>query len=744
MNRLKNNCIQLLVCDKIFVSLQIISKTENIMKRILCLFFCISMVICNAQDKGGLTAKVFMQEISKKSAIEGYSKELSKRYPITVHKGKTYVGIVAKVSPNFSKEEFQKEGIRVNSQIANIVSMRVPISKMYILEAHADILYYDIARKVVPQCDNARYDTRADSVQHGLGLPKAYTGKDVLIGVTDWGFDYTHPNFYDTTYKYSRIYKAWDHFKLSGPAPEGFDYGTEYSTPEQLKNAQCDTSGLYDYGTHGTHVAGIAGGSGAGTQYRGMAPEAQYLFASFLLDEAAALDCFAWMKNQADSVQKRLVINMSWGMYSMGSMDGNSMLSQAIDEYSNQGVTFVSSAGNNGDENFHISKAFNDTIDTLRTIVGFHGSAVGQSVTFWGEPYKSFEAGLGFAVADSVVVRSPFYATNDTRTLIDTFLTIGADTIPYRITKESEDFYSHRPRLVITVMKYSGNYGLHVFATTQNQVLHGWNLVELENHAGNWGSPLSSNRLEGYTNGDPYYGIGEPSCARSCITVAAHNPDRGADRTGPIAPFSSYGPIMGGTYTKPDISGPGMSIASSMNSFTTEEYSPVKTMRFKGRMYSFAKLSGTSMSSPAVAGVVALMLHANPRLTPSQVRDIIIETARIDDKTGDLSDSVSVRWGYGKVDAVAAIEKALEYVSIDNIVETKNVVVYPNPANSRININYNGDEPISVYLYGIDGKCLIQKRNVRELDVQRIPVGIYLLKIKTAEDVITKKIMIAK
>ena len=71
------------------------------------------------------------------------------------------------------------------------------------------------------------------------------------------------------------------------------------------------------------------------------------------------------MKNQADSTQKRLVINMSWGMYSMGSMDGNSLLSQAIDEYSNQGVTFVSSAGNNGDENFHISKSFNDTIDSI-------------------------------------------------------------------------------------------------------------------------------------------------------------------------------------------------------------------------------------------------------------------------------------------------------------------------------------------------------------------------------------------
>lgn len=79
------------------------------MKRILCLFFCISMVVCNAQDKGGLTAKVFMLEMSKKSATEGYSRELSKRYPITVHKGKTYVGIVAKVSPNFSKKSFKRK-----------------------------------------------------------------------------------------------------------------------------------------------------------------------------------------------------------------------------------------------------------------------------------------------------------------------------------------------------------------------------------------------------------------------------------------------------------------------------------------------------------------------------------------------------------------------------------------------------------------------------------------------------------
>lgn len=720
------------------------------MKKIICSLLCVSaLLVSMAQEKGGLTAKVFLQETSNKSVIDSCClQKLLKIYPITTQKGVDYVGVVAKVSKSFNKEEFKKEGIRVNSQVANIVSMRVPINKVYFLENHSDILQYDIARKVAPQCDNARYDTRADSIQKGLGLPTAFTGKDVLIGITDWGFDYTHPNFYDTTYKYSRIYKAWDHFKLSGPAPSGFDYGTEHSTPEAIKAAKCDTFGLYGYGTHGSHVAGIAGGSGASTPYRGMAPEAQYLFASFLLDEAAALDCFAWMKNQSDSAGKRLVINMSWGMYSMGSLDGNSMLSQAIDEYSAQGVTFVSSAGNNGDENFHISKQFTGTADTLKTIASFHGSGVGQSITFWGEPYKSLEAGMAIAINDSILAATPFYSTADSRTVIDSFLCVGNDTIPYRITKEAADIYSSRPHWVLTIMRFNPAYCLHIFATTSDsQTIHGWNLVELENHAGNWGTPFVSKNIRGYMGGDTYYGLSEPTCARSCITVAAHNPDKTDGRTGVIATFSSYGPIMGNAYSKPDISAPGVSICSSMNSYTTEDYTAVKSVMFKGRGYSFARLSGTSMSSPAVTGIVALMLHANPTLTPAQIREIIMETARIDDKTGDLTDSVSVRWGHGKINGVAAIEKAFEYLSIDaSISQDNDIAIYPNPAQSYFNIDYSAEEPIDVFVYSIDGKCLLEMSdtNVRKIDTQRLPKGIYLLRIQTSTNVITKKLQIIR
>ena len=76
------------------------------------------------------------------------------------------------------------------------------------------------------------------------------------------------------------------------------------------------------------------------------------------------IDAFVWMKNIADQDQKRLVVNMSWGLYLMGTLDGTSLVSQAIDQLSDEGVVFVTSGGNNGNVNFHIRKNFSG--DVLR------------------------------------------------------------------------------------------------------------------------------------------------------------------------------------------------------------------------------------------------------------------------------------------------------------------------------------------------------------------------------------------
>jgi serine protease AprX len=67
----------------------------------------------------------------------------------------------------------------------------------------------------------------------------------------------------------------------------------------------------------------------------------------------------------------------------------------------------------------------------------------------------------------------------------------------------------------------------------------------------------------------------------------------------------------------------------------------------------YFRLSGTSMAAPAVAGVAALVIAANPRLTPNQVKAALVRTAR-SLKLGDVGAQ-----GAGMVDANAAVKLAL-------------------------------------------------------------------------------------
>ena len=73
------------------------------------------MVVCHAQNKGGLSAKVFLKETASKSFSKDRVDALKKQYPIVSQKGVDYVAVVATVAENFDKEELQKEGIRVNA-----------------------------------------------------------------------------------------------------------------------------------------------------------------------------------------------------------------------------------------------------------------------------------------------------------------------------------------------------------------------------------------------------------------------------------------------------------------------------------------------------------------------------------------------------------------------------------------------------------------------------------------------------
>ena len=112
--------------------------------------------------------------------------------------------------------------------------------------------------------------------------------------------------------------------------------------------------------------------------------------------------------------------------------------------------------------------------------------------------------------------------------------------------------------------------------------VHYYNLVELTNGVGNWGLPFTSIK-PGWLNGDNAYGLGEPASNRSVITVAAHVPEiklqSGQIAGGGLANFSSRGPTID-ERSKPDISGPGVDIESSISSFTTRDYTLTRNVKF--------------------------------------------------------------------------------------------------------------------------------------------------------------------
>jgi minor extracellular serine protease Vpr len=640
---------------------------------------------------------------------------------------------VAKVNASFKESEITDLGGTIGSRIADIVTIHFNNAPHNQLKNLTGVVYLQIANKITPRLSRVIPDLRADSVQRGDGLIRGYTGKDVIIGITDWGFDYTHPMFYDTALQHTRILAAWDQFKRSGPAPDGFNYGTMYEGEAELFAAQKDTINIYGYATHGSHVAGIAGGSGAGTQHRGVAYEANYLMVTFLADEAAVIDAFSWMKAKAKEYGKRLVINMSWGLYNLGPLDGTSLVSQAIDQMSSEGVIFVTSGGNNGDETFHIKKTFaNDTVSSLVEFYSYASNANmwGQSISMWGEEGKTF--GTGFSVYDNfkkVLVASPLYDLARTSGYVDSFMLVGVDTVFYNVQMDSTHPLNNKPhvRLRIKNTNTALKIGLKVYGS--DGTIHIYNVTELTTDVGNWGMPLSA-YLPGWTAGDNQYSLGEPASTESVITVAAHTSEfyfSGNSYGGTIAPFSSFGPTIDGRM-KPDVSAPGVNVASSISSFTNNTYTLLQNVNFKGKNYPFARFSGTSMSSPATAGVVALMLQANPFLSAENTKAILHGTAREDKSTGDLSETGDTQWGWGKVNAYEAVRLSeTTCVRNPNGIEVQALCLYPNPANSHLYINSAKIENVSVY--AMDGKCVLKgvMGQNSPLNIATLTDGVYML-----------------
>lgn len=159
--------------------------------------------------------------------------------------------------------------------------------------------------------------------------------------------------------------------------------------------------------------------------------------------------------------------------------------------------------------------------------------------------------------------------------------------------------------------------------------------------------------LDGHTQ---YGGITAPANAPWVLTVGASSHMGTVDRSDDtIATFTSRGPTAVDALAKPDIVAPGVgieSLAAPGSALYTSAAAYLRSGTVPTAYLPYLSLSGTSAAAPVVTGTIALMLQANPALTPNAVKAILQFTSGIYLSYDPLTE------GAGFLNAKGAVELA--------------------------------------------------------------------------------------
>lgn len=216
-----------------------------------------------------------------------------------------------------------------------------------------------------------------------------------------------------------------------------------------------------------------------------------------------------------------------------------------------------------------------------------------------------------------------------------------------------------------------------------------------------------------------WYYVGTPADADSAIAVGAIDPDLS------LSSFSSRGPTADGRI-KPDVAAPGRSVYVAVPG-------------------GFARLNGTSFSSPLVAGVVTQILQVNPDLTPIEVRTILRETASQATRPDTLL-------GWGIVNAAAAVAKARNMSApiVPDVFELSEP--HPNPFITATYVRLTLPRAMAVRADVVDVLGRVRRivsdevleggrEHVLRIDGDGLAAGVYMLRVITDEGVATRRLV---
>ena len=697
---------------------------------------------------GTLTAQADKLSPDARVLLDNRGAQMTQLSPLGIPKRETVSVFVAVDDPS-SISFSDIEGVRINGIFDRVVTVTAPLDLLEEIASHDDVRYIQLSSKANLLNDFTRSDCHVDEVHNNQSgaLPGPYTGKGVIVGIIDTGVEYAHPAYFTSDGSELRIRQVWDQNSFSGPNPEGYTYGKEYVGADNILGAVTVSQSQY----HGGHTMGTAAGADKSSSFYGMAPDADIVFVSFAEENTNIADAIKYIFDYADKVSKPCVINMSLGSH-YGPHDGTSYLDQIIDELSGPGHIIVGACGNEGEAKMHAMKTFTATDKTLKTFLTLNPSQSHNQhvIEIWGSEDSDLK--VNFLIANSVkgqiIRRSDVFDTsaeNKEAVIFTSYLDSDGITFSGIIRGEINP-ENGRPHIWIqSTLSDPGTFRLIGLEVTGDEgaSVHMWNLRQ---HF------FSSNNLRNWTDGTYSYTVGEiGGTARRIISVGSYDgrstlpwidgthsdmSEISSYHQFDHSSFSSYGPTADGRIV-PHILAPGMPVISALNRYAypsdyLESNTSGKTTK-NGRNFYYVYNMGTSMATPDVAGIVALMLQADPELTPEEARDIIQQTAVTDPSMGTLPNNT---YGAGRINALECVKRTVELTAAaDGIVsDTENAVsVWADTEARTISVAMpDADPSATLTIYSMAGATIHTsplEAGITTVDAHGWGHGVYVAKV---------------
>lgn len=696
--------------------------------RIIILLMLVAMS-ANAQTSQGRLSTWLQQTVrydSQQTANNGHVVKGGRRGEAT----SPLITVFVQMRDDLTDDSLALYGCKKYAQLGDIAIVTVPLDKVDALAQQPQVLRVEANDKARLTMDTVPGITRLLPVYQQTAEHPAFTGRDVVVGLMDVGFDLSHPTFFnDTTLSEYRIKAFWDQLAPNTDT-DRLPVGCDWTTPQDILARQCATDGHEQ--NHGTHTTGIAAGSGYDSPYRGVAWGSDIcLVANAVTADTAFIDKanyylyttatdalgFKYLFDYADSQHKPCVVSFSEG--STPYMDDDDRLfSTFLSRLVGPGHILVASAGNESQSMTYFGKPLG--MERAGSFVRAYRPSVSYRMLSDGKPVVRLIAYQDKEVVDKELTLPLDNERWQDDQLVDT-LFIQEDTCAVSIVRYQAALVGDKTGYIVTL---KGNRSLNqlekmamvvegtdcdteVFGSATNafgnyDTDHRWNAAEKSHNI------LSPGSFEAAIT------VGSTSHRLSYVNMDGNTISDALDpEAGRVSWFSSVGPTMDGR-TKPDVVAPGKNIISSKSSYYLEAHpnatsSHIRHFDVGGRTHVWATESGTSMSTPVVAGTIALWLQAKPTLTPDDIRAVLQRTSQHPDPLLSYPNNL---YGYGEIDAYKGLLDILGITGIQGLShhQPHGVQVTAKDGMLHLLFDQKPSESILLTIYATSGALLYQQR----------------------------------